>query len=191
MVKNSYTLMKAKRTERAYTLMKVRRTERAYTLIEILVTLTIVGILFTVGYVGFRDFSRRQALAGAVKEIQGNLSLTQGYALAGQKPDNIFCSDPNSSDPPNLIGYNFNVVSSSEYKIEAVCTGGTVLQEDFNLDASSGISIGISPTNPVLFKVLGAGTNIPAESSGDVITLTQAGTNNQATITVGAGGEIR
>ncbi len=157
---------------------------KGYTLIEILVALTVVGLLFTVGYVGFRDFSRRQALAGAVKQIQGNLSLTQGYALAGQKPDDISCNNPNS-----LIGYNFNIVSTTEYKIEAVCSGGTVLREDYNLPADSGISISASSPNPILFKILGSGTNITTEYAK--ITLTQTGTANTADVKVGSGGEIR
>ena len=41
-----------------------RKHNAAYTLIEILVALTIVGLIFGIGYVNFRDFARRQALAG-------------------------------------------------------------------------------------------------------------------------------
>lgn len=156
-----------------------------YTLIEILVVLSIAAFLFVIGYAGFRDFSRRQALAGAVKEIQGDLSLTQGYALAGQKPDNIFCNSPQS-----LVGYYFRVFSASEYRIEAVCTGGQVLREAIILGASSGITIAAPSPNPISFKVLGSGTNIPSNSTA-VIRLTQAGTNATATITIGPGGEIR
>lgn len=160
-------------------------TLKGYTLIEILVVLSIAAFLFIVGYAGFRDFSRRQALTGAVKEIQGDLSLAQGYALAGQKPDDISCNSPQS-----LIGYNFRIFSTSEYRIEAVCTGGQVIREAIILDASSGISITAPSPNPISFKVLGSGTNIPSSSTA-VITLTQAGTGATATITVGPGGEIR
>ena len=45
---------------------------KGYTLIEILVGLAIIGLLFSFGFVSFRDYSRRQTLAGAVKEVQGD-----------------------------------------------------------------------------------------------------------------------
>ncbi len=159
------------------------KVEKGYTLIEILVGLTIIGVLFTTGYVGFRDFSRRQALSSAVKSVQGDLRLTQGYALAGQKPDDIFCNSP-----ANLIGYNFNVVSSTEYRIEAVCTGGVVVLKSFNF--TSDISILNSSPNPILFKILGTGTNITSDQGG-IITLYQQGSDSQSSILIGSGGEIK
>ena len=51
-----------------------------YTLIEILVALTIIGLLFSFGYVSFRDYSRRQAVSDAVKTMQGDLRLAEGDA---------------------------------------------------------------------------------------------------------------
>ena len=57
-----------------------------FTLIEILVSMTIIGFLFSFGYASFRDFSRRQALAGVVKQVQGDLRLAQQKALSGEKP---------------------------------------------------------------------------------------------------------
>lgn len=158
------------------------RTQGAYTLIEILVGLTIIGLIFAVGYVNFRDFSRRQAVAGAGKQIQGNLRLAQGLALAGQKPDDIKCNDPNL-----LNGYNFRV-SASGYTLEASCTGGTVVNKDVVLP--SGITVSIPSPNPIFFKILGQGTNIPAGTSVD-LTLTQSRTNNKFTVTVSAAGEIK
>lgn len=159
------------------------RTECAYTLIEILVTLSIIGILFTIGYVGFRDFSRREALSGAVKSIQGDLMLTQQYALAGQKPTDSRCTGVNS-----LIGYNFNVTSTSTYQIEAVCTGGTISPAT-KVTSLTNALIAIS-RNPILFKVLGSGTDIPSNQN-TLITVTQGGTGKSATITIDSGGGIQ
>jgi prepilin-type N-terminal cleavage/methylation domain len=48
-----------------------KKSVRAYTLIEVLVVLSIIGVLFGIGYVSYRDFSRRQELAGVAKNIQG------------------------------------------------------------------------------------------------------------------------
>lgn len=157
--------------------------QKAYTLIEILVGLTIIGLVFGIGYVNFRDFSRRQAVAGAGKQIQGSLRLAEQLALSGQKPDDIKCNDPNV-----LTGYGFRIVSSSQYRVEAACSGGNVVNKDTNLP--SGITITTPVPNPVLFKILGQGTNIPAGTS-IVLTLTQARTNNRFTVTIGAGGDIK
>ena len=70
------------------------RSNSAYTLIEILVGLTIVGLLFGFGFVSFRDFSRRQTLAGSAKKVQGDLRLTQESALSGKKPSDFDCNPP-------------------------------------------------------------------------------------------------
>lgn len=160
------------------------KNQSAYTLIEILVGLTIIGLLFAVGYVNFRDFSRRQAIAGAAKLLQGDLRLAQQQALSGQKPD-----DPNCNNPNTLTGYYFNVVSMTEYTVYAGCSLGnsSILSKDVTLPA--GISITASQ-NPILFKILGAGTNIP-QGNTVTVTLTQAATNNVFTISIGSGGEIQ
>jgi prepilin-type N-terminal cleavage/methylation domain-containing protein len=158
-----------------------------YTLIEILVAMTIIGVLFGVGYVSFRDFSRRQTLNGVAKLIQGDLRLAQGDALSGQKPDDVRCNPPNT-----LESYSFNVYSTSEYKIEANClTGGVptaVVVKDVDLPA--GILISTPSPNPIKFKILGQGTNITLGQNAE-LTITQTGITNQATIIVSSGGEIK
>ncbi len=154
-----------------------------YTLIEILVGLTIVGLLFGFGFVSFRDFSRRQSLAGSAKRIQGDLRLAQESALSGKKPDDFNCNPPNV-----LSSYSFKVYGASNYKIEANCTAGAVVIK--NVDLAADISISTPSPNPIMFKVLGEGTNIPAGGSA-TLTLTQEGTNKTFDITVSASGEIK
>lgn len=162
------------------------RGKLGYTLIEILVGLTIIGILFSVGYVSFRDFSRRQALAGVVKQIQGDIRLAQEQALSGKKPE-----DPlnKCSDTKYLDGYNFKVNSTSSpagYTVEAVCAGQVI--EIKNVSIPSDFSIASTITT-VLFKPLGQGTNIPVESA--TVTVTQDSTGNQAQIVISAAGEVK
>jgi prepilin-type N-terminal cleavage/methylation domain-containing protein len=159
------------------------RFESAYTLIEILVGLTIIGILFGFGYAGFRDFSRRQALSGASKKIQGDLRLSQSMALSGQKPDDIKCNAPDILD-----SYSFYVYGPGGYRIEANCTGGTVLIKDVALPAD--VLLSTPSPNPIKFKILGQGTNIASGSSAS-LALTQSGTGSQITIEVSSGGEIK
>lgn len=167
---------------------KMSNFKRGYTLIEILVGLTIIALLFGVGYINFRDFSRRQAIAGTAKKMQGDMSLTQQLAFSGQKPADAKC------DSPNLLNsYDFTIISTSEYLIQANCSGGVVTNKDVNLPADiSIISIYYTgaPFNTISFKVLGQGTNIP-DSQSVIFRLTQALTNNKFDITIGSGGNIQ
>ena len=156
----------------------------AYTLVEILIGLTIIALLFGFSYAGFRDFSRRQALSGAAKKVQGDLRLAKELALAGQKPEDPLCDLPANS----LQSYSFNINSANSYRIEANCSGGVVINKEVSLPPS--VSISTPAVNPVKFKVIGQGTNIP-DATNITITLTQSGTNSQIGITVSSGGEIK
>jgi prepilin-type N-terminal cleavage/methylation domain-containing protein len=151
---------------------------RGYTLIEVLVSLTIIGLLFGFGYANFRDFSRRQAVVAAGRMVVGDLRLAQQKALSGEKPDGCLGS---------LETYDFERVDQSNYKILAACSGGRVAVKDQAMPSDIFISSFSPPT--ISFKVLGRGTNVPADADA-IITLTQTGTNNLVTITVKSGGEI-
>jgi len=161
--------------------------QKGYTLIEILVGLTIIGFLFSFGYVSFRDFSRRQAVAGQAKSIQGDLRLAQETALAGQKPD-----DPLCNPPAVLNSYGFRVTTPTQYRIEANCSdvidSYEIIVKEVNL--SPDLALSTSSVNPIEFKVLGQGNNITA-GTGVTLTLTQVATSNQTTITITSGGEIK
>ncbi len=158
--------------------------QSGYTLIEILVVLSIIGLLFGFGYANFRDFSRRQALASLSKQIQGDLRLAQQMSFSGQKPAGCGAN--------TLNGIRFGVTTAPPYVyiIRAVCGSEPypVIKEfDFSGDITP-TPVTASP-NPLIFKVLGQGTNIGAADW--VLTLTQAGTGNVATVTVTTGGEIK
>lgn len=148
-----------------------------YTLIEILVGLTIIGVLFGVGFVSFRDFSRRQEIAGFAKAMMGDMRLAQGMSLAGQKPAG--CA--------TLDNYSFKVISSTQYQIYADCGGTTYITK--TVTVPSDLTVAVPSVNPIKFKVLGNGTNIPDGTSVPIV-FTQSGTKNKFTITVGYIGEI-
>lgn len=151
---------------------------RAYTLIEILITLTVIGILFGFGYASFRDFARRQEVAGTVKELQGDLRLAQQQALSGQKP---------SSGCQTLDGINFRADSLKGYLIEYICGGIAISTPIKSVTLPSDMSFSDLPP-PIRFNVIANGNNLTAD---EVITLIQTGTNNTGTVTVTVGGEIK
>ncbi len=168
-----------------YTKYDIQKTS-GYTLIEILVALTIVGILFGVGYANFRDFTRRQTLLGTSKKIQADLRVAQALALSGQVPN-----DPNCTGTNRLNGYFFNVISATNYEIRASCSGGVVGVATKDVVLSPGITIAnpLPVPNPILFKVLGNGTNI---SGGNAqITISQAGNPDTTAVTISSGGQIQ
>ncbi len=160
-----------------------------YTLIEILIALTIIGLIFGIGYVSFRDFARRQALSGTVRSLKGDLRLAQAEALTGKKPNDPLkkCVDPLDVTKPRLNGYNFFVSGIRTYTIEAACSGGNV--EVKRVTISSDMAISAPNPNPVMFKILGQGTNIGVTAA--TVNITQAGTGSVATITITSSGEIR
>jgi prepilin-type N-terminal cleavage/methylation domain-containing protein len=161
---------------------------RGYTLIEILVALTVIGLLFSVGYANFRSFSQRQVVMDAAKNLQGDLRFTQQIALSGQKPADAKCNSPANS----LDGYNFTILTGSSYEIRASCSGGTpaAASKTINLISGATIASPFPSPNPILFKVLGNGTNI-GEGQTAVIKIVQTGTSNQTTVTVSSGGQIQ
>ncbi len=157
------------------------KNNNGYTLIEILVGLTIIGLIFGVGYVGFREFSRRQLLTSTARFIKSDLRLAQSKALAGEKPDSPNCQGSNL-----LNGYEFLVINSNTYRINALCTGGSVEVKTKELNSNDLIiSTGI---NPIIFKPLGHGTNIPNPS--EIVSVTQISTGKIISVTVTQGGEI-
>jgi len=158
---------------------------RGYTLIEILVGMTIFALVFLLGFAAYREFARRQALVSLARQMRGEIRLAQELALAGKKPA-MGCGV--------LNGYYFFVDPPDQYYIEAVCDAGSTSDEKV-VDLPQGFTISglvpdVIPKNSILFKALGAGTNIP-DSTSTTITITQTDTGNTAVVTVTSGGEVR
>lgn len=143
-----------------------------YTLIELLVVITISIIVFGVGMAGYREFSRRQALTGILKQVKADLRLAQQLALTGQKPET--CS--------KLIGYTFTATSSN-YKIIANCLNGNLENKSVDMSINTTISAG-----SIVFKVLGQGTNLSAPLT---FTIANSTTGTTGTVIVGTGGDVQ
>jgi len=155
-------------------------TKCGYTLIELLVAITILGIIFGAGYISFRDFSRRQALTAAVRTVSGDVRLTQEMALSGKKPAGCI----------TLNGYKFKIAPDS-YDIVAACNFPEVEYDvKVGVPLPIGVTMAAQPSSSIYFKVLGQGTNI-LEGSPEVVTLTQVNSGQTQTVTVTSGGEIK
>lgn len=153
----------------------------AYTLIELLITLSVIVILFGIGFLNYRDFSRRQTLISFGRKIKGDLYLAREKAISGEKPEGIDCSDTTT-----LSVYNFRVTSETQYVIEAVCSGGSSLIK--TVDLPEDLEIAVPSTNPISFKVLSKGTNLPDDIE---FVVRQNSSSKETSIYITKGGEIR
>lgn len=150
------------------------KNESAYTLIELLVGISIISIIFLVGFASFREFSRRQELDGVTKNVYADLRLAQQLALTGDKPE--ACSTD------TLEGYIFSP-SSKSYSIIADCNTLPDVEVK-KIDITDPVTL--SGSN-VEFKVLGQGTNL---SSMVTYTITHDVTGDQQNVYIGIRGNI-
>lgn len=154
--------------------------KNGYTLIEILAVLAITGFIFTLGYSGFRVYAQRQQTTSIVRGINADLRLAQEQAIAGKKPAG--CSGL-------LNGYKFFVDGvNMKYSVSATCVGGDVSIKSVSLP--TGFSISSPSTNPIIFKPIGQGTNIP-DGTQLTITVTNISINYASSVTLGSGGDIQ
>ncbi len=155
--------------------------KRGYTLLEVLITISILTATFAVGYTGFREFSRRQAVNAVVNLVKADLNLAQKQALDGKKP---------ASCVGGLVSYSFNITSSTAYSISARCTNVVNVK---SVTLPTGITINPTPSpNPIEFKTIGEGTNISASPAGNQATFTivNSAINYSSQIVIGPNGEV-
>lgn len=149
--------------------------KKGYTLVELLVGITIISIVFSIGYASFREFSRRQALSGVSKKIKADLRLAQQLSLTGQKPD--ACTQ--------LDGYTVSFLATS-YTLTANCivsgVNRDIITKTVDLDTD------VTQNNlTVKYKILGQGTSLDNDIT---LTLTHTPTGNTSAIIIGKGGDV-
>lgn len=154
----------------------MKKTALGYTLIELLIVITLIALLFTLGMAQYNQFNRRQILVKARDELVSNLRLAQSKSLAGEKPD--ACGDE------TLAGHKLKFIDNQKYKIVAVCGD--------EIDIKTGLSLPGEITkqsgpNEIFFKSLSQGTDIIIGQGEIVLT----GFNETKIITVTSVGEIK
>lgn len=151
-----------------------------FTLIEMLVVVAIIAFLVSLGISAYNQFNRRQIVTQAALDLKNNLRMAQNKAFSGEK----------TCTPGALDGYEV-YFSASSYYYRAKCGGDYSPGMTFSLPSTVSITglPDLPSPNPILFKVLGQGTNVNGSTT---ITLTgfNDSTNTQ-TITVTASGEIK
>lgn len=137
---------------------------RGYTLIEILITMSILTLLFFGGYGAYREFTRRQTLDNFYKEFRVDLSLARERAVSGEKPTG--CSG-------TLAGYAVGF-STESYTVSAVCSSNVLIKQT---SIPSDLQMTGAPN--FTYKVLGQGTNLLPQTT--TITIRQISTGRVIT----------
>jgi len=146
-----------------------------FTLIELIVVITIMATLSTVGIASFVNFGRTQSLNDATANFVTIVQLAKASATSQVKP--VTC------DPGTLDGYAVTIVPSVQYTAEAnsysvapVCGGtiDTVAQKDYTLP----VNLRFYPVSEltILFHVIsGDVTFSPANQNGYTDIMVQNG----------------
>lgn len=150
-----------------------------FTLIEILVTISLIGILSSVGIASYIGFSRSQQVLQTARKVVQDLRLAQSMAANNQKPQSpALCG--------TLSGYTFRI-SGNNYYIDVNCLNPVY----DNLYRTDTIPSGFTHTgfNKVFFQILNRG--ITCTPNADPCQLTINGNNLSKIVNVGTGGAIK
>ena len=146
-----------------------------FTLLELLITISIITLLFTIGIASYQNFNRTQIVNQTVKELKENLRLVQSKALSGEKTS--------ACGANTLIGWQINFTDSNTYKIQVLCSA---TPSDVKTIDLTGDLVKTAGPNTVLFRVLARGV----DGSGEII-IKGFGSTKVASVTVSNTGEIK
>lgn len=121
---------------------------KGFSLIELLISITIFGILVGIGMASYNEFNKTQTLKQAALNLKNDLRVAQNKALSGEKTT---CAQ--------LDGYRVTFSNpqpdQGQYVLAAACAGGSSVNVDSVL-LPKNIFFNPLPSS-LLFKVLGQG----------------------------------
>lgn len=142
-----------------------------YTLIEILIVVTLIGLLTGASIAGFNALNSRQTVISAGKEIVSMMRTAQQRASAGIKPENC----------DQLEGYSVSALAlAQDYALSGVCTNRTVVIKTAKLPVNVFFQSGFS----VLFGTQAGG------ASGNIGDLTIQSPTHTFVINISGAGDI-
>lgn len=156
----------------------MRKTSPAFTLVELMVVVSIMALLFGLGYAQYQNFNRGQVLNQAALNLKNDLRDAQNSALSGIKPTG--CSGV-------LTAYKVTFNAGS-YDIDSEVTGCAASTKTIALPQNVTISsLPLLPNpNPIRFKVLAQGTDI----NGSTTVTLRSSFGQTKTLTITSSGDI-
>lgn len=101
-----------------YTKDQILNTNSGFSFIEILVTVSIMGILLTIVLANFGSFNKSKRLTEATGDLMVNLRSASTKAFSGDRP----CAAGET-----FGGYQVSYLSTSSYQVAALCDGDETL----------------------------------------------------------------
>jgi len=166
--------------ETAPTLSSTIKNGAGFTLIELLVTISLVAFLFTIGFTSYLDFSRRQTVYQAARQIVEDLRLAQSLAANNQKPSG-------SCGVLNGYTFRFDVFDKTKYYVDVDCSNPTYNNNPVK-EGSLPSGLTLSGFTTVTFKVLRQ--TLDCHSTSPCQLTVQDASGHQKIIDVGTGGTI-
>jgi len=96
-----------------FNLRQIYRSEKGFTLLEIVIVLSVLTILSTVGIASFSSGSKAASVDGALNDVVSTLNLARSRAISQVKPAE--CEGV-------LEGYKVIINSKSSYSLNLKCT---------------------------------------------------------------------
>ncbi|RJR15198.1 type II secretion system protein [Candidatus Microgenomates bacterium] len=90
---------------------------QGFTLIELMISFSMISIVFVLGVSRFIEFNRVQSTSGAGQTVKNNLRRIQSLGLSGSKPIACLAAD-------TLEGYRVTFTDTKTYTAQAVCDSG-------------------------------------------------------------------
>lgn len=148
-------------------------------MIEILMGMGLVLLLGAGGTVAYMRAQRRQAMDGAREIVVGGLRKAQANAASGVK-DGAACG-------ANVLSGWRVMFEATNYTVAGECGAVVFGSRSGNYSEFGGITAtGVPIPNPILFRVLNAGTNVIGST-----TITLSGFGLTRMVRVSSGGEIQ
>lgn len=154
---------------------KIIALENGFSLLELLVVMTISGILLSLGITQYNRFNRSQVLTQTARNLISDLRMIQNKAITGEMPEGCLAGK-------SLEGYQVSF-TASDYSLAAVCDEIVNLK---TVSFPSGYKVTYGQAS-ILFKVFGLGTDVAGAAS---ITLENP-FGQKVSVVVTGSGEIR
>ncbi len=148
-------------------------TPKGFTLIEIIVAVTILLVITSVGISNYSGYNQGETVRQTALTVKNDLRYLQGKALSGDKPAG--CT--------KLTGWQMSFTATT-YTTEATCTNGAVAITQRTTPLPRTVTFSPVPST-IIYYVLTGGTNVNSVGSINVV-----GNTKTYLIQVGARGNI-